>query len=92
MEALERSLPWLVGVVLKERLVVEGMDVVPAVIADVEWVQTLLFLRDLDLTDMLFALEASKDSEEDSESSSRSEASGSGDRSFGAMDGDTMIE
>jgi hypothetical protein len=41
---------------------------------------------------MLFALEASKDSEEDLESSSRSEASGSSDAFFGAMDGDAMIK
>jgi hypothetical protein len=54
--------------------------------------KTPLFLRDSDLTDMPFALEARKDSKEDLESSSGSKASGSGDRFFGAMDGDTMIK
>jgi hypothetical protein len=44
----------------------EGTEVVPVVVADVERVQTPLFLRDSDSTDMLFALEANKDSEEDS--------------------------
>jgi hypothetical protein len=42
--------------------------------------------------DMPFSLEASKDSEEDLESSSGSEASGSDDGSFRAMDRDTMVE
>jgi hypothetical protein len=42
--------------------------------------------------DMPFTLEASKDSEEDSESSSRSEASSSDDGYFRAMDGDAMVE
>jgi hypothetical protein len=91
-EALERSSPWQTGVVLMEGLVVEGTEVVPVVIADVEQAQTLLFLRDSDSTDMLFAMEASKDSKEDSGSSSGSEASSSDDGSFGAMDGDAMIK
>jgi hypothetical protein len=51
-----------------------------------------LFLRDLDLMDMHVALEASKDNEENSENSSESEDSGRGNGSFGAMDGDAMIE
>jgi hypothetical protein len=84
-EALERLSPRQAGVVPTEGLAVEGAEVVPVVIADVEWVRTPLFLRDSDLTDMLFALEASKDSEEDAESSSN-------DRSFGAMDVDAMVE
>jgi hypothetical protein len=51
-----------------------------------------LFLSDSDLIDMLFALEASKDSEEDSGcgSGSGNEGSGSEDRSFGAMDRDAV--
>jgi hypothetical protein len=81
-----------VGVVLMEGPVVEGMEVVPVLVADVEQVWTLLFLRDSDLIDMPFALEASKDSKEDLGHSSGSEGSGSDDRSFGAMDGDAMVE
>jgi hypothetical protein len=94
MEALERSLPQQAGVVLMEGPVAEGMEVVPVVVADVEWAQTPLFLRDSDLTDMLFALEASKDSKEDlgCGSGSGSEGSSSDDGSFGAMDGDTIVE
>jgi hypothetical protein len=91
-EVLERSLPQQVGVVPTEKPVAEGTEVVPVIVADVEWAWTPLFLRDSDLTDMLFALEASKDSEEDSGSSSGSEASGSDDGSFRAMDGDTMVK
>jgi hypothetical protein len=60
------------GVVLMEGLAVEGTEVVPVVVVDIEQAQTPLFLRDSDSMDMLFALEASKDSEEDSGSSSRS--------------------
>jgi hypothetical protein len=55
-----------------EGLAIEGMEVVPVIVADVEWAQMPLFLRDSDWMDMLFALEASKDSEEDSESSNGS--------------------
>jgi hypothetical protein len=96
-EALERLSPWQAGVVLMERPAVEGAEVVPVVVADVEQARTLLFLRDLDLTDMPFALEASKDSKEDVERGSRSEGSesegsSSNDGSFGAMDGDVMVE
>jgi hypothetical protein len=92
VEALERLLPWKAGVVLTEGPVAEGAEVVPLVIGNVEWVWTLLFLRDLDPMDMPFALEASKDSEENAESSSRSKDSGGDDRSFRAMDGDAMVQ
>jgi hypothetical protein len=113
-EALERSSPRQAGVVPTEGLVAEGTEVVPVVIAEVEWAWTPLFLRDSDSTDMLFALEASKDSKEDSghgngnrnegsrsrneESRSGNKGSGSGHKgsrskngSFGAMDGDVMV-
>jgi hypothetical protein len=70
MEALERLLPWQAGVIPMEGLAAEKMEVVPVIVADVERDQTLLFLRASDSTDMLFALETSKDSKEDSESSS----------------------
>jgi hypothetical protein len=99
VEVLERSSPRQAGVVPMVGLAVEGTEVVPVIVADVEWAWTLLFPRDSDSTDMLFALEASKDSEEDSGCSSRSEGSGNGNegggsenRSFGAMDGDTMVK
>jgi hypothetical protein len=92
MEALERSLPRQARVVPMEGLAAEEMEVVPVVIADVEWAWTPLFLRDLDPMDMHFALEASKDSDEDLESSSGSEESGSDDGSFGDMDGDAIVE
>jgi hypothetical protein len=65
------------------------------VVADVEQVCTPLFLMDLDLPDLPFALEAGKDSEEESGSGSGSEGSDdeeSDDGSFGAMDGDAMVE
>jgi hypothetical protein len=78
-----------------EGLAAGGTEVVPAVIADLEQVQIPLFLMDLDPMDLPFALEASKDSEEGLGSGNRSEGSGSegsNDRSFGAMDGDAMIE
>jgi hypothetical protein len=87
-EALERLLPRQAEVVPTEGA--EGTEVVLVVVADVEWAQTPLFLRDSDLTDMLFVLEASKDGREDSESSSGSEASGSSD-TFRAVDRDAMI-
>jgi hypothetical protein len=50
---------------------------------------------DSDPPDLLFALEAGKDSKEESGSDSGSEGSddeGSDDRSFRAMDGDAMVE
>jgi hypothetical protein len=75
-EALERSSPQQAGVIPTEGPAAEGMEVVPVVIADVEWVQTPLFLRDSDLMDMLFALEANKDSEKDSGHGSGSEGNG----------------
>jgi hypothetical protein len=74
---------------------VGGMEVVPLVIVDVEQVHTPLFLMDSDPPELLFALEAGKDSEEESGSGSRSEGSddeGSDDGSFRAMDGDVMVE
>jgi hypothetical protein len=40
MEALERLSSWQVGVIPMEGLVVEETEVVPVVVADVEWVQT----------------------------------------------------
>jgi hypothetical protein len=51
------------GVILMEGLAVEEMEVVPVIIADLERAQTPLFLRDSDLMDMPFALEATKDRE-----------------------------
>jgi hypothetical protein len=89
-EALERSSPRQAGVIPTEGLAAGGTEVVPTVIADVERVHTLLFLMDLDPMDLLFALEANKDSEEDSRSGSRSEDDDDG--SFGAMDGGVMVE
>jgi hypothetical protein len=74
-EALERSSPRQVGVVPMEGPAAGGTEVVPAVVADVERVQTPLFLMDSDPMDLPFALEASKDSEEESGSGSRSEVS-----------------
>jgi hypothetical protein len=65
--------------------VAEGTEIVPVVIADVDQAQTPLFLRDSDPVDMPLAGEDNEDCKEGLESSSRSEASGSGDRSFGAM-------
>jgi hypothetical protein len=69
--------------------------VVPVVVADVEQVLMPLFLMDSDPLDLPFALEAGEDSEEESGSGSGSEGSDdkwSNDRSFGAMDGDAMVE
>jgi hypothetical protein len=94
-EALERSSPRQAGVVPTEGPAAGGTEVVPVVVADVERVCTLLFLMDSDPLDLPFALEAGKDSEEESGSSSGSEGSddkGSDDGSFGAMDGDVMVE
>jgi hypothetical protein len=92
MEALERLSPQQAGVVPTEGPVAGGTEIVPVVIADVERAWTPLFLRDLDSTDMLFALEDSKDSREDLGCGSGSEGSGSDDGSFGAIDGDAMVE
>jgi hypothetical protein len=92
-EALERSSPRQAEVVPTEGPAVGGTEVVLAVVADIERVHIPLFLMDLDPMDLLFALEADKDSEEDSGSGSEAGGSeGSDDRSFGAMDGDAMIE
>jgi hypothetical protein len=94
-EALERSSPRQVGVVPTEGPAAGGTEVVPLVIADVERVHTPLFLMDSDPPVLPFALEAGKDSEEESGSGSRSEGSDdeeSDDGSFGAMDGDAMVE
>jgi hypothetical protein len=52
----------------------------------------VVFRLSSDSTDMPFALEASKDSEEDAESSSGNEESSINDGSFGAMDGDAMVK
>jgi hypothetical protein len=84
-EALERLSPRQAGVVPTEGLAAGGTEVVPAVVADVERVHTLLFLMDSDPMDLPFALEASKDSEEESGSGNGSEGSGS-------EDGDAMME
>jgi hypothetical protein len=95
VEALEGLSPRQVGVVPMEGLAAGGTDVVPVVIADVEWVRMPLFLMDLDLPDLPFALEAGKDSEEEPGSGSGSKGSddkGSDDGSFGAMDRDAMVE
>jgi hypothetical protein len=95
VEVLERLSPWQVGVVLMAGLVAEGMEVVPVVIADVESAWTPLFLRDSDSMDMLFALEAGKDSKEDSGCSRGNEGSGNGNeggrsenKGSGSEDGD----
>jgi hypothetical protein len=79
-EALERSSPRQAGVVPTEGPAAGGTEVVPAVVADVERVHMLLFLMDSDPIDLPFALEASKDSEEESGSGSSSEGSSSKDR------------
>jgi hypothetical protein len=89
-EALERSSPRQAGVVPTEG---PAAEVVLVIVADVERVQTPLFLMDSDPMDLPFALEASKDSEEESGNGSRSEGSeDDDDGSFGAMDGDAMVE
>jgi hypothetical protein len=92
VEVLERSSPRQAGVIPMEG---PAAEVVPVIVADVEWAQTLLFLMDSDLMDLPFALEASKNSKEESGNCSRSEGSGSeddDDGSFRAMDGDAMVE
>jgi hypothetical protein len=61
VEVLERLSPRQAGVVPMEGPVAGGTEAVPVV----EQVQTLLFLMDSDPMDLLFALEADKDSEED---------------------------
>jgi hypothetical protein len=86
-EALERSSPRQAGVVPTEGPAAGGMEVVPAVVADVERAHTPLFLTDSDPVDLPFALEANKDSKEELGS-----GNGSEDGSFGAMDGDVMVE
>jgi hypothetical protein len=103
-EALERLSPRQAGVVLTEGPVAGGTEVVPVVVADVEWVHTPLFLMDSDPMDLPFALEADKDSEEDSGHGSKNEDEGGGNGnkgdgnedsdggSFGAMDRDAMVE
>jgi hypothetical protein len=89
-EALERSSPRQAGVVPAEGPAVGGMEVVPAVVADVERAHTLLFLMDSDPIELPFALEASKDSEEESGNGSGSKGSGS--EGSGSEDGDAMME
>jgi hypothetical protein len=95
VEALERSSLRQAGVVPMEGPAAGGTEVVPLVVTDVEQVHTPLFLMDSDPPVLPFALEAGKDSEEESGSGSGSEGSDdkeSDDRSFGAMDGDAMVE
>jgi hypothetical protein len=87
VEALQRSSPRQAGVLPMVGPVAEGTKVVPVVIADVEWVWTPLFLRDSDSTDMPFALEASKDSKEDSGCSSGNGNKGSGSGNEGSGNG-----
>jgi hypothetical protein len=77
-EALERSSPRQAGVVPTEGPAAGGMEVIPVVVADVERVRTPLFLMDSDPMDLLFALEANKDSEVDSGNSSGNEGSRNG--------------
>jgi hypothetical protein len=84
-ETLERLSPRQAGVIPMEGSAAGGTEVVPAVVADVERVHTRLFLMDSDPMDLPFALEASKDSEEESGSGNGSEGSGS-------EDGDAMME
>jgi hypothetical protein len=94
-EALERSSPRQAGVVPTEGPAAGGTEVVPLVVANVERVCMPLFLMDPDPPVLPFSLEAGKDSEEESGSGSGSEGSDDGendDGSFGAMDGDTMVE
>jgi hypothetical protein len=90
VEALERSSPRQAGVVPTEGPAVGGTEVVPAVVADVERAHMPLFLMDSDPIDLLFALEASKDSEE--ESGSGSGRKGSGSEGSGSEDRDAMME
>jgi hypothetical protein len=101
-ETLERSSPRQAGVVLMEGLAVGGMEAVPVV----ERVQTPLFLMDSDPMDLLFALEADKDSEEDSGHGSKNKGIGHGnerggdenegcgneDEESGSEDGNAMVE
>jgi hypothetical protein len=90
VEVLERLSPRQAGVVLMEGPAAGGTEVVPAVVADVERAHMLLFLMDLDLVNLPFALEASRDSEEESGSGNGSEGSGS--EGSGSEDGDAMME
>jgi hypothetical protein len=92
-EMLERSSPRQAGVVLTEGSVVGGTEAVPVV----ERVQTLLFLMDSDPIDLPFAVEADKDSEEDS--GHRNERGGdenkghrNEDEESGSENGDDMVE
>jgi hypothetical protein len=85
VEVLERLSPRQAGVVPMEGPAAGGTEVVPAVIADVERAHTPLFLMDSDPVDLPFALEANKDSKEESGGGNGSEGSGS-------EDGDAMME
>jgi hypothetical protein len=76
-----------------EGLAAGGTEAVPVV----ERVQTPLFLMDSDLMDLPFALEADKDSEEDSGCGSENEGIGGRNKNTGSGgedsdDGDTMVE
>jgi hypothetical protein len=90
-EALERLSPRQAGVVPTEEPAAGGTEVVPLVVTDVERVRTPLFLMESDSPVLPFASEAGQDSEEES-GSEGSDDEGSDDGSFGAMDGDAMIE
>jgi hypothetical protein len=79
-EVLERLLPRQVGVVPTEGLAAGGTEAVPVV----ERVWMPLFLMDSDPMDLPLALEADKDSEEDSGHSSENENAGSGNKNAGS--------
>jgi hypothetical protein len=97
-EAVERSSPRRAGVILMEGPAARRTEA--------EWVQMPLFLMDLDMVDFPFALEADKDSEEDSGHSSKHEGIGHGnerggdenkgrgdeDEESGSKDRDAMVE
>jgi hypothetical protein len=74
VEALERSSPRRAGVVPTEGPAAGGMEAVPVI----ERVWMPLFLMDSDLVDLPFALEANKDSKEDSGCGSEHEGTGHG--------------
>jgi hypothetical protein len=69
-----------------EGLVVERTEVVLVIVVDVEWAQTLLFLRDSDLVEMLFIKKASRSE------SGKDVGNNSGNGSFRAMDMDAMLQ
>jgi hypothetical protein len=101
-EMLERLSPRRVGVIPMEGPAARGTEMVPVI----EQVQTLLFLRDSDPVDLLFAVEDDKDSEEGSGHGSENEGIGHGnqrgrdehnrrgdaDEESGSEDEDAMVE